>query len=644
MFYLIDFCLPLTGDNDFLLGESVCSNPKEATLFFPHHNRVELYFPPSKKSRVSAPFLFNGDRLKPKQQQKSKVSIEVLHDECLFEVFRRLSGDQERMACASVSKRWLTLLSNISRGELCTEKTSEPEDLVSESEGHLTRVLEGKKATDIRLAAISVGAAARGGLGKLVIRGNNSARGITDSGLRAIARGCPSLQALSLSNVPSVGNEGLSEIGSGCQQLEKLELHQCHGISDKGLVALAKGCPKLTDLTLESCSKIGNESLQALALHCPNLTSISIRYCPLVGDQGITHLLSGTSYSLSKLKLQGINVTDMSLAVIGHYGKALTEVVLDNLPNVGEKGFWVMGNGHGLQKLKSLMVSSCQGVTDQGLQAVVKGCPNLKYVSLKKCAYISDSGLIASAKSASSLERVQLEECHRVTQCGFFGLLVHCAKTLKSLSVSNCMGIKDLDREARYPPLPLSESLLLLSVKNCPLFGDTNLAMLAKLCPNLNHIELSGLQGITDEGLLPLLKGCDSGLSTVNLSKCPQLTDKVICSLTEMHGWTLEVLNLDSCHHISDKSLVAIAENCPMLNDLDISHSAVSDLGVAALDQVNLQILSLAGCPNVSNRSLPALRELGLSLLGLNLQNCKGISSNGVHLLNEYLSKCDILY
>lgn len=641
-----------SGD-DVCPGGSIYPNPKEPSLFLSLGHRVDVYFPPCKKSRVRAPFVFSGERF----EQKKQVSIEVLPDECLFEIFRRLPGGQERSACASVSKRWLTLLSNICRDELCSNSTIEnvkpeeksdknkDEDQEIESDGYLSRSLEGKKATDVRLAAIAVGTASRGGLGKLLIRGSSSARRVTDVGLKAIARGCPSLRVLSLWNVPSIGDEGLCEIANGCHLLEKLDLCQCPEISDKALLAIAKSCPNLTDLTIESCSKIGNEGLQAIGRSCPNLRSISIKDCPLLGDQGIASLLSSTSYVLNKVKLQALNITDVSLAVIGHYGKSVTDLVLSGLPNVSERGFWVMGNGRGLQKLKSFSITCCRGVTDTGLEAVGKGCPNLKQFCLRKCAFLSDSGLVSFAKAAVSLEGLQLEECHRITQFGFFGALLNCGAKLKAFAMINCLGIKDLNMgfQARSP----CHSLRSLSIRNCPGFGNACLSVLGKLCPQLQQLDLSGLQGITDAGFLHLLESCEAGLVKVNLSGCVNLTDKVVSSLAELHGWTLEMLNLNGCQKLSDACLVAIAENCPLLNDLDVSKCKITDSGIATLasaNQLNLQILSMSGCSLITDRSLPALGNLGQNLLGLNLQHCNAISTSTVELLVEQLWMCDILF
>lgn len=664
--------LNYSGDDDFCPGGSIYTNPKEPSLFLSLGLQVDVYFPLRKRSRVSAPFIFSGDIF----QRKKQASIEVLPDECLFEIFRRLPGGQEKSTCACVSKRWLKLLSDVRRDEFCSNGSttqslkpeeslnlgksggsgrkddvasldnkviSQTEDQEIESDGCLSRCLEGKKATDIRLAAIAVGTGSRGGLDKLSIRGSNPTRGVTNVGLRAIARGCPSLRVLSLWNV-SCGDEGLIEIANGCHSLEKLDLCQCPSISDKSLIAIAKSCPNLTALTIESCSNIGNEGLQAVGQCCSNLKSISINNCPLIGDQGIASLFSSASYVLTKVKLQALNVTDVSLAIVGHYGKAVTGLVLTGLQHVSERGFWVMGNGHGLQKLKSFAIASCQGVTDIGLEALGKGCPNLKQFCLRKCAFLSDSGLVSFAKAAGSLESLQLEECHRITQVGVFASLVNCGAKLKALALENCLGIKDLN--LGLTPVSPCKSLRSLSIRNCPGFGNGSLAVLGKLCPQVQHLDLSGLLGITDAGLLPLIESCDAGMVKVNLSNCVNLTDEVVSTMAKLHGWTLEVLNLDGCQKITDASLAAVSENCFLLSDLDVSKCAITDYGIAVLacaNLLNLQILSVSGCSLISDSSLPYLGKLGESLLGLNLQHCISISSSKVDLLVEHLCRCDIL-
>ncbi|KAJ8538398.1 hypothetical protein K7X08_014938 [Anisodus acutangulus] len=656
-----------SGDDAFYHGEAaVYPSPKESTLFLSLGHHVDVYFPPCKRSRVTAPFIFP-------EKQKKLPSIDVLPDECLFEVLRRLSDGKERSACACVSKRWLMLLSSICRDESVvsdptpsseTEERSiqstpvKPVDCIKkgevvevveaeaqdiEGDGHLSRCLDGKKTTDVRLAAIAVGTASHGGLGKLSIRGSNPSRGVTDTGLKAIARGCPSLRALSLWNVSSVSDEGLCEIAQGCHLLEKLDLCQCPAITDKSLLAIAKSCPNLTTLTIESCSKIGNESLQAVGRFCPKLKFVSLKNCPMIGDQGIASLFSSAGHVLTKVKLHALNISDMSLAVIGHYGIAVTGIALIGLQNINERGFWVMGNGQGLQKLRSLAITACHGVTDLGLEALGKGCPNLKLFCLRKCTVLSDNGLVAFAQGSGALENLQLEECHRITQAGLFGVLLNCGKKLKALSLVNCFGVKEL--ACQFSSLLPCNSLQSLSIRNCPV-GNATLALVGRLCPKLTHLELSGLLGITDEGLFPLVQSCEAGLVKVNLSCCVKVTDKSVSAITELHGGSLEFLNVDGCRNVTDATLLAISNNCWLLRELDISKCGITDSGIASLAgavQLNLQILSLSCCSLLSDKSVPSLQKLGQTLMGLNIQHCNGVSSSSVDMLLDQLWRCDIL-
>lgn len=597
---------------------------------------MDVCCPPRKRARISAPFVLWGHE----SEQERRSDIDVLPDECLFEIFRRLPA-QERSTCACVSKHWLTLLSSIRSVEVCTNDGVDNEEV----DGTRSRSLEGKKATDFRLAAIAVGAAGRGGLGKLSIRGSNSSSGVTNFGLSAIARGCPALKSLSLWNVSSVGDEGLSEIADGCHMLERLDLCQCPSITNKGLIAIAEHCPNLTTLSIESCPNIGNDSMQAIAQGCPKLESISIKDCPLVGDQGIASLLSSSSSVLSKVKLQNLNISDFSLAVVGHYGKSISSLTLSGLQNVSERGFWVMGNAQGLKTLVSLTVDSCFGVTDLSLEAIGQGCCSLKHISLRRCSLISDSGLLAFSKSAELLESLHLEDCNKVTLSGLVSALSNCSSKFRSLSLVKCMGLKDI-MLFQATPESACVSLRSLSIKNCPSFGSAGLSILGKMCPNLRQVDLSGLYGITDDGVVSLLESCPGGLVKLDLSGCINLSDESILTLARLHGETVKVLNLNGCRRITDASLLAIANSCPLLNDLDISNCPITDSGIAALscsEELNLQILSISGCSRISNKSLPFLIQLGENLVGLNLKHCNSLSNKSVNMLVGNLWNCDIL-
>jgi EIN3-binding F-box protein len=521
------------------------------------------------------------------------------------------------------------------------EDDDEDEESASALPARSERSLEGERATDVALTAAAV--ALRSNLQSLVIRGSHPTRGVTDSGLSAVARGCSSLRSLALWDVPQVTDAGLAEIAAGCPSLEKLDITACPLITDKGLVAVAQGCPDLKTLTIEACSGVANEGLKAIGRCCTKLQAVNIKNCAHVGDQGVSGLICSATASLAKVRLQGLNITDASLAVIGYYGKAITDLTLARLPTVGERGFWVMANALGLQKLRCMSVTSCPGVTELALVSIAKFCPSLKQLYLRKCSQISDVLLKDFAESAKVLESLQIEECNRVTLMGILAFLLNCSPKFKALSLVKCIGIKDICSAPAQ--LPVCKSLRFLTIKHCPGFTDASLAVVGMICPHLENLDLSGLGAVTDNGLLPLIRSSESGLVNVDLNGCENLTDAAISALVKAHGSSLTHLSLESCSKITDASLFAISESCSELAELDLSNCMVSDYGVAVLSSaagLKLRILSLSGCLKVTQKSVPYLGSMPASLEGLNLQ-FNFIGNHNIASLEKQLWWCDIL-
>lgn len=596
-----------------------------------------------------------GEAVTAKRQKlRDEPSLDALPDACLFEVLRRVQGSRARCASACVSRRWLALLAGIRASEavlaaapavpdLNQEYLGEDEDEFMCDEGDSERTFEGKEATDARLTAAAVGDALRGRLVSVSVRGSHATRGVTDAGLSALARGCPALCSLALWDVPQVTDAGLAEIAAECHSLERLDITGCPLITDKGLIAVAQGCLNLKSLTIEACSGVANEGLKAIGRCCRKLRAVNIKNCAHVDDQGVSGLICSATASLAKVRLQGLSITDASLAVIGYYGKAVTDLTLARLPAIGERGFWVMANALGLQKLRCMIVVSCPGLTDLGLASVAKFCPSLKLLHLKKCSKVSDGSLKDFAESAKGLENLQIEECNKVTLMGILSFLLNCSPKFKALSLVKCTGIKDIC--AAPAQLPVCKSLRSLTIEDCPGFTDASLAVVGMICPQLENVNLSGLGAVTDNGFLPLIKSSESGLVKVDLNGCENLTDAAVSALVKAHGSSLAHLSLEGCSKITDASLFAISESCSQLAELDLSNCMVSDYGVAVLSsakQLKLRILSLSGCMMVTQKSVPFLGSMSSSLEGLNLQ-FNFIGNRNIASLEKQLWQCDIL-
>lgn len=658
-----------SGDEKTFLIQSPCMDIMDSSRLLRLAPDTDALYRPLKRLRVAAPFTIVMEEKTASpvlKKQQPTCSIDDLPEECLFEILRRISRSQDRSIASCVSKQWLMLLSSIraskavdyplNKGsgmlksfnkpfpDLNDAITSESEsDSDAENDGFLTRCLEGDEATDTRLAAIAISTAGHGGLGKMKIRGGHSLCKVTDTGLSAIGKLCPFLHTLSLWKVPLVGDAGLSSIADGCAMLECLDLFDCPFITDKGLTKIAQKCPNLSSLTLVSCSRIGNDGLQAIGRHCRNLVSVSVKDCPLVGDRGISGMVAHLP-SLETIKIQNLNISDVSLAVIGHYGKAVTEISLTGLEKVSERGFWIMGNALNLVNLTSCTISCCPGITDLSLEAISKCCPSLKHLRLQRASNLTDTGLKSFVISSRMLESLHLENCNGITLHGVVDGLLSCSTSFKNLSLVSCLGIRDI---AQYRnEFPTCSSLRSLTIRDCPGFTDCSLAWVGEIFPNLRQIDLRGLFGVTDVGFLPLVRSSESRLTKMNLAGCINISDFSISALVRTHGRSLKRLNLDGCKKITDKSLFSIVSNCSVLQDLDVSRCAVTDIGVAALssaDRLNLRVLSLAGCHGVTKRSLQLLGNMKGSLEGLNLQQCKLFNPHCIGLLEEKLWWCDIL-
>lgn len=602
----------------------------------------------------------------------SRDLINTLPHELLCHIFQFLGTARDRVACASVSKRWLMLQShmpregfieeevlhvdtekNVQAGGGCAETDDDDEDDHEKGvqrKGHwgdLSRCLSGRKASDVRLAAIALGTGSRGGLGKLCIRSGSAAGlevSLTDVGLSAIGSWCSGLRVLSLWTCPYITDEGLSAIGKGCHLLERVDLFKCPLLGDSGLMSIARNCSRLSFLNLDECEQVGDNSLIAIAEHCPNLMTLNIQNCPRISDRGIMGAVCSLK-RLKKMKLAGLRITDKSLAAIGSQARALLWLSLQNLDLVSVNGFAIFSMAGGLQSLKRLLISCCKNFTDLSLGLLGKNCCSLKHISLFKCEQVTDEGLTVFMKRASSLQVLQLEKCNMITGTGLVAALSGRGGKLKEVQVKKCEGIRKVQAFSS-PYCPNGSALESICLAECPGVGDLFLALVGLLCPEVTTLDLSGLSDITDDGLLAFLCGSRK-LTSVKVSGCGKVTDRAVCAIAHQCGQSLRTLVLDGCKNVSDKGLKAISSHCIFLEDLDVSECTIGYEGLRVLVDATGQTLSslnLSGCVGITDKILPLIHKNCDGLLDLNLKNCSGLSERGIAGFQSRMWNCTVLY
>jgi len=98
-------------------------------------------------------------------------------------------------------------------------------------------------------------------LRQLIVDGNRDY--FSDHHLRAIVRGCPLLEELSVETCAQLTELGLVEIGR-CRRLKKLSLWGLGCVTDTVMLAIASGCTLIEYLDLKYCRKITSLGLSGL--------------------------------------------------------------------------------------------------------------------------------------------------------------------------------------------------------------------------------------------------------------------------------------------------------------------------------------------------------------------------------------------
>lgn len=325
------------------------------------------------------------------------------------------------------------------------------------------------------------------------------------------------LGSLTLSGCRNITNDAFMNTGQLFNSLEYLDLTRCLSVTDKGVKLIIEQVGKtIKALNLSSCEDISDDSVIYIASNCPNLQEINLSKCMNVTDKS-TCLLLVKCTNLTKLILYNCNkITDATVEQI----TKLPQLALN---------------------LKEIDISSCQNVTDDGLQALVRHCPYLQVLFLEECSF-SENGMIAMATDN------------------------YCFN-LHTLKVAYCKGVT-----------------------------DKSLERIAKGCPNIKSIDLSYCTNISVSGIKTCLVNWPK-LSSLNLRGLHQISTEGI-----VHE-NLHTLNLSWCKNIQDIAIEEIANGCKSLITLDLAWAAkITSNAVHKLAHKlsTLRFLNLRGCAKVT--------------------------------------------
>ena len=187
-----------------------------------------------------------------------------------------------------------------------------------------------------------------------------------------------------------------------------------------------------------------------------------------------------------------------------------------------------------LENLESLNLRRCRGITDKGLLKIIG--PNLKSL-ITSNTRITGDGLADGIVQLNNIESLDLMDCEQLTDTGLRGILSVCGPNLKSLHLRRTK----ITGESMVGFTKQLNNLENLNLTSCEQLTDPGLRGILSVCgPNLKSLNLSGTK-ITGESMVEFTKQFNN-LKTLCLMDCEQITVSGLRELLRIFGQNLEWL------------------------------------------------------------------------------------------------------
>jgi len=333
--------------------------------------------------------------------------------------------------------------------------------------------------------------------------------------------------------------------------------------------------------------------------------------------------------SVAKLSLRcgrkSVSLNDDALLMISIRCENLTRLKLRGCRELTELG---MANfAKNCKNLTKFSCGSCNfGV--EGINWMLKYCTDLEELTIKRLRSVNNGNelVIVPGAAALSLKSICLKELVN-GQC-FEPLVVECKK-LKTLKVIRCLGDWDsvlvkigngngILSDVHLERLQVSDiglgaiakcvNIDSLHIVRNPDCSNLGLVSVAENCRKLRKLHIDGwnINRIGDEGLIAVAK------------QCPELQELVLI-----------------CVHVTHLSMAAIAVNCQRLERLALCGiGAIGDAEIACIAAkcVELKKLCIKGCA-ISDTAIEALAWGCPNLVKVKIKKCRGVSSEVVNWL-----------
>ncbi|GBB87206.1 hypothetical protein RclHR1_13640010 [Rhizophagus clarus] len=250
---------------------------------------------------------------------------------------------------------------------------------------------------------------------------------------------------------------------------------------------------KILDFSSSSYDKVDKVTdvlIQTIAMACPRLRCINLNGCKHLSDSSLEVISKNScSSSLLSINLSGCRkITDVGLK---HLSKSC-------------------------HYLTSLNVADCGKITDKGVIHIAKGCPGLRQIRLSDCPRVTEQSIEFLVQNCTKLCWLDIARIGRITDSSVRVIANSCKENLERLNLARPSPLEVLYSSALASPslLPITyinddisfdddddDHDVIRSIRSDTEITDASITLLTRQCPNLQLLDLSYMNSITNNSI-----------------------------------------------------------------------------------------------------------------------------------------------
>lgn len=288
----------------------------------------------------------------------------------------------------------------------------------------------------------------------------------------------------------------LAELLSGAPHTERMRLASHNWLSPEFLTSLGSLLPRLKELNLRN-TRVTDSAVTALAAGCRELRCLDLGECDLL----------------------------QNISCIAEF-RELSELWLPRCIHAVTSE--LVGNLHTAARLTLLDLSFCPNFDNSGLLKLSTGCRSLRWLSLSSCEGVGDEGVFAVVSHNAGIEHLELAMNLRLSDHQT-GDAIRCLRRLRHLNVSGC---PQLSKETPCSVGKHCEYIEEVLFAGGERIGDEEMKQLFQRCTQLRSLDIAGCRNISSDFFVECIPHAPA-LQKLFLSFIPSVSEELLMYLKE---------------------------------------------------------------------------------------------------------------